>query len=175
MIFISNKRRNSKNKFTKIYIVLLLGLSAVIIFKISIKISYSKENKSVLTNTKNCRFYKYEPEVVNLEGVIKISTNFGPPNYGETPEIDKKVTIYILELNSPINVLGDPNDELNLSSFTNISNIQIALYKYKNDIKNKINKKVIIKGTLFQGVTGHHYTDILITVHEIKLKKDIKN
>lgn len=121
-------------------------------------------------------WHNYEPQQVKLRGTIAEEKSYGPPNYGEDPNIDKIEKYYILKLDDPINVKGKTNSKLNSETELNISEIQLSInWDNKNnilpngDIANILNKKVSVKGTLFHSVTGHHHTKVLLNVTKIKL------
>lgn len=115
------------------------------------------------------KWYYYEPIVVELSGRLEMMTGYGPPNYGENPEKDKKINYYVLTLDNPINVKGNSTDEINQNTYTNVNKIQLVYHDSINILKDHINQKVII-GTLFEAITGAHYTDILIEVKDLKEK-----
>jgi hypothetical protein len=54
------------------------------------------------TNSAGTNVVALGPEKTKLIGRLVIETKFGPPNYGETPESDKKIRIYVLRLTLPI-------------------------------------------------------------------------
>ena len=60
-----------------------------------------------------------------------------------------------------VNVKGNPEDDVNSSSFEGIKELQLA---GTVPFKDYIDRTVKAKGTLFQAVTGHHYTDVLLNV-----------
>ncbi len=134
----------------------------------------AKMSQTIQTQEKGQKWYRYEPEVVSLKGVLLMKSGYGPPNYGEDPRTDEKVKYIVLKLDNPINVKGDlDQNSINLDTFRNISEIQLVLFsdQMRKDISGKINKKVLIKGTLFEKHTGHHYTDVLMIVQQIELVK----
>lgn len=132
----------------------------------------SKMTQDTSSQEKGPQWYQYEPAVVSLKGVLLIKSAYGPPGYGENPLTDEKIKYLVLKLDTPINVKGDrdPNS-VNLGTYTNISEIQLVLFddQMHKSANSKINKKVVIKGTLFEKHTGHHYTDVLMIVQQIEL------
>lgn len=80
------------------------------------------------------RSFEYGNRDTILTGTIIEATKYGPPNYGEKPETDKKLTYYYLELESPISVKGDPRSDLNQDTFTNVKLIQLLAYRLKGRI-----------------------------------------
>lgn len=110
----------------------------------------------------------YEPAVVELRGKLITKWYYGPPNYGEDPITDSRELLPILVLDHPVNVRGNPDPEAgpNKVSVENVRDMELVL---TIPHKNMIGKKVIVKGTLFHGFTGHHHTDVLMSVQEISL------
>jgi len=109
----------------------------------------------------------YEPAVVELKGKLIIKTYYGPPNYGENPDTDAKEAMPFLVLDKPVSVRGNPDPKARFDRQTveNVKKIQLVLTLPH---KNLIGAKVIVTGTLFQAFTGHHHTDVLMTVSSIK-------
>ena len=114
--------------------------------------------------------YHYEPAKSELTGTVQTEKHYGPPNYGENPETDRIETIYVLTLPSPISIIANENDDLNATSFPDISRVQLT----SGDVRLSplIGKNVRLSGELFQGHTGHHYTDVLMWVESAILVKE---
>ncbi len=120
----------------------------------------------VHVHLQDSRWLTYEPAVVQLEGNLVMEAKYGPPGYGENPKVDKKVSVPILVLSEPISVRGDPDSEINTESFEGVKKIQLAVEeKFRKDL---IGKQVVVKGSLFRGHTGHHYTTLVMNVTEIR-------
>ncbi len=115
--------------------------------------------------------YKFEPAVSTLTGILKAQVFYGPPGYGESPKIDKKETAFILNLTKPITVIADPDDEDGLNSTTqNVTKIQlVSLGKLRLGEYN--NKTIKVSGTFFSAISGHHHTDVLLTLKIIEIVK----
>ena len=118
---------------------------------------------SKITSEQN-NIYYYNSENTNLKGTLVYKTYWGPPNYGEDTLTDSKETFPILELITPIKVLTDSNNRENEPK-EGITEIQVVS---KIELTEFRNKKVSIKGKLFSGISGHHHTEILIEMKEIK-------
>lgn len=117
------------------------------------------------------KWLSYEPAVVELRGRLRLVPRFGPPNYGENPESDLRVKIPVLDLAKPINVRRDPNSNLNWKSFRGVTRVQLAFgsdEELDKAIHELVGSDVVIRGSLFQSHTGHHYTDVLLHVEEIR-------
>lgn len=115
----------------------------------------------------------YEPVKVRLSGTIVEKISPGPPEFESIENGDKPETYWVLKLSKPVCVSGDPNDEVNVETEKNVKNMQLVLNSegYAS-YKHLITKKVIVEGTLFHAITGHHHTKVLLEVIDIKSVKD---
>jgi hypothetical protein len=100
-------------------------------------------------------------EKIEIKGKIIIKTFYGPPNYGENPETDKKEEYYFLILNEPIEIISD-------SYVGPIYELQIVFRNYNHmQLITLDNQDYIIKGQLFPQQSGHHHSDIYVYTDEI--------
>jgi len=114
---------------------------------------------------------RYEPTSVTLSGTLAARAGYGPPNYGETPDVDEKLTIYSIVLTRPVDVCGDSSDSMNRESFQGLREIQLNFWDSKADPRPLVGRKVLAKGSLYAGYSGYHFTPVLLrltklTVHE---------
>jgi hypothetical protein len=116
------------------------------------------------------RSVHYEPEIVELEGKLVVQSKYGPPNFGEQPKTDQKVKLPVLVLKTPVNVLPIQDDGINTEPVYRVRQIQLSFAVGETDHKKLIGKNVVVKGTLFRAHTGHHYTDVVLTVRSIEKK-----
>jgi hypothetical protein len=111
----------------------------------------------------------YESATVTLKGEISRKTFAGRSNYESIKEGDEPETYWILHLTKPNCVNGDksmPNGE---SSENNVSDIQLVLdVEQYTQYKDLLGKQVIVSGKLFHAISGHHHTNVLLKVAEIK-------
>jgi len=105
----------------------------------------------------------YEPVVVELVGVLHLTQQFGPPNFGETPEVDSVISVPLLTLTAPINVRGDSTATLNNETYEQVAEIQLVVSP-ESDLSSLVDQRVTVAGTLFQKHTGHHFADVLMNV-----------
>ena len=96
---------------------------------------------------------------INASGNILLKQFYGPPNYGETPEIDKIESYYVLQLNEPITFTRGYITET-------VEEIQLIIIDNKN-IELNISWNYIVTGNAFFAETGHHHTPIIIIVNMI--------
>ncbi|MCK4260549.1 MAG: DUF4431 domain-containing protein [Halanaerobiales bacterium] len=114
--------------------------------------------------------YSYAGSNYELKGTLVQEMFYGPYNFGDTPEEDQKLYPYFLYLDNPIDVVSYEEDET-CPNVYGITKLQIIngngydLSKYKN-------KKVNVYGNFIAGFSGHHFTDVLIDMNEIKEIKE---
>lgn len=111
----------------------------------------------------------YEPEEVKISGIIVRKIFPGPPNYESIEEGDIPETVWILDLKSPVCVLGDEESELNSATVNNVTSVHLnmGLAGYEN-YKELLFKDVLAYGTLYLAHTGHHRADIVMTVTDLE-------
>lgn len=111
----------------------------------------------------------YEPEQVTIAGTMTKADYPGPPNYSSIDTGDRKETLWILRLDSPVCVSKSGRDDSNVA-VSGITEMQLVLSAAQFDAyRSLVSKPVIIKGALFHGHTGHHRTPVLMTVQSIEL------
>ena len=115
------------------------------------------------------RFLSYEPEVVELDGQLVVQSKYGPPNFGEQPKTDQKVSVPVLLLRDRVSVLGDDGDGHNSKTVHGVRQVQLA-FDSNTSHKTLIGKQVVVTGSLFHAHTGHHYTDVVLIVQSIERK-----
>lgn len=115
------------------------------------------------------RFLSYEPEVVELDGQLVVQSKYGPPNFGEQPKTDQKVSVPVLLLRDRVSVLGDDGDGHNSKTVHGVRQVQLA-FDGSTSHKTLIGKQVVVTGSLFHAHTGHHYTDVVLKVQSIERK-----
>lgn len=107
---------------------------------------------------------RYETANVTLTGRVVYRTFYGPPNYGETPKTDSRETQAILLLDSPIDVIGTPNDEINETE----RGVKAITLVSDRSLRSFVGKRVTVQGSLFHAHTGHHHTKVLMSVSSVK-------
>lgn len=112
----------------------------------------------------------YEPQILELTGVIKTLKFPGPPNYTSIKDGDANETGAYLLLTAPIDVVGDPklhNDD-NMPE-NNVKILQLVVKKDSDWNQIKEGNKVHIMGTLFHALTAHHHVRVLLDVKNIRI------
>jgi hypothetical protein len=107
----------------------------------------------------------YEPTVVKIAGSLERKTVPGPPNYESVRNGDKPETYWFVKLSEPICVAEDEKEpDLNPAK-KGVGRIQLVLSPDAYAAyKELVGKRVVVSGTLFGAITGHHHTPVLLTV-----------
>jgi hypothetical protein len=114
---------------------------------------------------------EYGPAIVTLTGTIVRQMEYGPPNYGEDPAHDAKEVYWYLELHDPICVGGKKDHSEEMDEEKNIRKIQIVYPNGYPKGDHWINHRAAIAGTLFDAVSGHHHTKVLIEARDTRLRR----
>ena len=114
----------------------------------------------------NC--LEYGPSV-SLTGTLSSRVFAGPPNYESIKRGDRKETAIILSLASPVCTTANTTSNSFDVAETDVREVQLVISKPEHwkALKRLRGKPVAITGTLFHAHTGHHRTQILITVDRI--------
>ncbi len=140
-------------------------LSIAVVLTITFSFAYSALAKKLDHQTGS--WFCYEPCIVQLTGTLTTQIKYAQPNYGENPKTDVKGKIYVLVPTKSINVKGNPYGVLDTDSFVSVKEIQLAFDPSKVQLDNYIGKKIKVKGKLFEAITGHNYTNVLMMVIEV--------
>jgi len=112
---------------------------------------------------------KYEPEIVELKGMVKRVVFPGRPNYENVKAGDEPEPYYVLFLSKGVCVQGDPKDDINCEAEKDVKSIQLIINDYKK-YRPLLGKSVIVKGELLCAQTGHHHTNVLLQVKSMIAK-----
>ena len=142
--------------------ILNLLLSTFLLYSCSAKTAKSPPAEIA----KNC--LNYEPQKVQLEGVLYKKAFPGPPNYQDIKKGDEEEIYWLIKTTEPFCVNKSSyveGDELH-----GLSEVQLVVdgLNFYNSNRQLLGKKVILTGTLFPQITGHHKTEVLITVETLK-------
>ncbi len=112
----------------------------------------------------------YEPEIVQLTGILWESICPGPPEYASIEMGDAPEHIFVLKLDTPVNVRDlNPKENSWNSPEDNVSEIQIAASE--KEAQHLVNKHVVITGSLFHAITAHHRTEVVMINDHLDLIK----
>ena len=108
------------------------------------------------------RCLTYEPTRVVLVGTLVARTLPGPPNYHSIASGDYPETVFILKLDEPICVSGDPSSRLNRNGHSNVTEVQLLTRDL--NLRRFRNKQVRATGSLFSKHMEGHRTPVVLTV-----------
>jgi hypothetical protein len=113
----------------------------------------------------------YWPTVVRLSGHLVTREEYGPPGFGEDTARDQHVTVPMLQLMNPIDVLPNPRSkEPDTGLVRGVTIVQLIFFRtnpYANH-QDLVGKPVIVTGTLHPASTASHYTTIRLWVTKIE-------
>lgn len=123
--------------------------------------------KQLSSSTEKC--LNYEPDVIQLEGELYKKSFPGPPNYEDIRKGDEEEIYWLIKTVKPFCVKKGSyveGDELHgLSEVQLVMSSKLDIYKTKRSL---LNKKIKVQGTLFPQHTGHHKTEVLLTVESLE-------
>ena len=123
--------------------------------------------KQSSSSTEKC--LNYGPDVIQLEGELYKKTFPGPPNYEDIKKGDEEEVYWLIKTTKPFCVNKSTyveGDELHgLSEVQLVMSSKLDFYKTKRLL---LNKKIKVQGTLFPQHTGHHKTEVLLTVESLE-------
>jgi len=125
---------------------------------------------AALSNTSPPITVPYEPDVVQLTGILCESICPGPPEYASIEMGDAPEHIFVLKLDSPIHVRDvNPKENSWNEPEDNVSEIQVAASP--KEAQHLVNKHVVITGSLFHAITAHHRTEVVMINDQLDLIK----
>lgn len=116
-------------------------------------------------------FLHFDPKLENLAGTLEKQTFPGPPNYESIKKGDSAETGWYLKLQEPINVQANrPPTDLGWQTELKITYLQLIFENNYQLLKDRLQTgaKVSVKGKLFNRLTGHHHTRVLVNVISMK-------
>jgi hypothetical protein len=108
----------------------------------------------------------YEPAVSTLTGKIIRKTFAGRPNFESVKKGDEPETYWIIRLARPVCVGGGGGEP---DTDRNVLQMQLVFrdgHEYRH-YRRLLGTRVVASGTLFHGESGHHHTNILLTVAKL--------
>jgi hypothetical protein len=127
----------------------------------------SSPERAARAETSSCPqgWLRYEPERVQIQGIVVINTRYGPPNYGENPDADEKLSVPFLALRSPISVCADSASDVNNENLVELDTLQLVS---SEPLRSFAGQSVVVSGRLTRAVTGHHYTSAVLQADSLR-------
>jgi hypothetical protein len=134
-------------------------------------ISVSDSGVALAKNARWCGqvFHTGPSGYAAISGKLIKRSDFGPPNFGEHPETDQKVVIWVVHLDFPIPV--EVNRELKMApKVVHVSDIQIGFSSKVDPILPKYrNRHVRVEGRFWTQVNWQDYTPVVIAGDTIRV------
>ena len=112
---------------------------------------------------------------ISLQGTLRFQIFAGPPNFEDVRKGDAPEPAYILQLDTPICVIGDDGADPNVRFDT----VQILLSEpasgppSSNALSRLIGRPVLVEGrSAFLAHTAHHHAPLLLSVSRVTLATD---
>lgn len=115
--------------------------------------------------------FLYEPEEVELRGILYEEVYPGPPEYTSVEMGDRPEKTVFLTLKEPINVElkknAEQEDIINTPE-KGVRELQVV-FSDSRPLAHQIKQEVSLKGTLYHAHTAHHHRRVLMMVNSWKL------
>lgn len=140
-----------------------------LLFFLLLLFACSAPKKQSSVQEKKC--LDYGPQIkVQLEGQLYEKSFPGPPNYTDIKNGDKEETFWFIKTPKGFCV-NDKGDDW-AGKLVNQTDVQlimrVELIDWYETKKFFLGQKVIVTGTLFPQMSGHHRTEVLITVESLE-------
>ena len=112
------------------------------------------------------RCLSYAPAKATLVGTLTSRAVPGPPNYYSITRGDHPETIFILTLDEPICVSGDPSSRSNSKGHSRVAEVQLVTRGA--DPKRFRNARVRASGSLSSARTRNHRPPVVLTVVNLR-------
>ena len=109
------------------------------------------------------RDYSYGPTLVRLSGVVVYEEHYGPPNFGENPQTDRRVVVPVLHLDRAIRVVSRPGDSIN-ATIDSVTRVGVV---GSFDPQALSNQHVTLEGTLFERQTADQVTAVMMRARRL--------
>ncbi len=107
--------------------------------------------------------FPFEPHQVTLEGLLRAETRLGPPNYGETPDVDQRITVYVLHLSVPITAGTNSSlSELNDSPVPNVDALQVSFLAELRELSVQPHDPIVLCGVLSKQQLARDFYPIVL-------------
>lgn len=112
------------------------------------------------------RIVSYEPEEVELSGILHKEVYPGPPEYMSVEMGDRPEEVIILTLKNPIDVVSKDREGPNEPE-ENIYELQVVFTGSIPSVS-QMGQEITLRGSLYHAHTAHHRRNVLLTVEDWK-------
>lgn len=111
-------------------------------------------------------WFRYEPAVVDASGTLTVVSRYGPPNFGEQPDTDEKLSVPLLVLDRKISVCADSSSDVNNENVVGLDTLQLVTARQLDPYAGR---RVSVSGRLSRAVTGYHLTPAVLQLDSIRV------
>ncbi len=149
---------------------------SIIIFIIAALLFSCNNNTPTNVELNILTSYCFEKEYI-ITGKLSAQDFYGPPNFGDTPEIDKLEHCYLITIDANINIMtSDTINSYNLENkyaqscfqiigYDTMVNGHLVSYEHQYFKNIPIGTVISLKGYFDSATTGHHHTEVLFIVN----------
>ena len=112
----------------------------------------------------------YEPEEVELSGMLYKATYPGPPEYTSVEMGDRPEEATIFALKDPIDVESKEEDEFNEPE-KGVRELQVVFLDAEPSA-HQMKQEITLRGTLYHAHTAHHHRRVLMMVNSFRSMED---
>jgi hypothetical protein len=139
----------------------------VLFFLVILISACSTSNKQLPKQEEEC--LNYEPQKVQLVGQLYEKSFPGPPNYEDINKGDEEEICWLIKTTKEFCVNeGDPDYGSEVHHQSEVQLVMTSAFDFYETKKSLLGQKVAVQGTLFPKMTGHHKTEVLITVESLE-------
>lgn len=99
-------------------------------------------------------------ERVTLEGIVVEKEVYGPPNFGETPDVDERRRVKVLVSREPLEICAGSPEEVDIVPIHGVREVQLVDYIPAA----QRGTQVSIEGTLQRAQNAYHYTPVILVI-----------
>lgn len=109
------------------------------------------------------------PAKVQFSGVLRTEKEFGPPGYGETPERDQRLTIYILHLFVPETICGGFDGNVERPEMKGVRQLQLVGRVDRDFLERNLGNRIQVWGTLSHRTWASDFTSIILRADSVSI------
>ena len=135
--------------------------------RVQVPLAFVPESQNAASAASTC--LPYEPALVELTGVLERRDYAGPPNYESIERGDAKETTWLLHLDRQ--ACTEDNGDSSQAARLGLLRMQLVFNpaaRAYDKYRPLMGKHIVARGSLFTAQTGHHHTDVLLTVSELR-------
>lgn len=107
------------------------------------------------------------PASVRLTGILEETHRLGPPGYGETPEKDAVLTIYVLHLTEPVDVCASRIANIPRPAVSGVAMIQLNGVPDAATVRRHVGERMSVYGRLDRKTWASDFTEVTLWVDSI--------